>query len=98
MRNVYILINFGDFVDGSTPAVAAPYIQLLSTTNLTQAHADFVTARLGGVDPNQPTTTVSNAAPTGNSDRVSSALPKGAKFYPWVVTLIVVGIASITLL
>lgn len=50
MRNVYILINFGDFVDGSTSSVADPYIQLLPTTNPALAHADFVTARLGGVD------------------------------------------------
>lgn len=50
VRNVYILINFGDFVDGSNSSVADPFIQLLPTTNLTLAHADFVTARLGGVD------------------------------------------------
>ncbi|KAF9068530.1 aspartic peptidase domain-containing protein [Rhodocollybia butyracea] len=50
LRNVYLLINFGDFVDGSNTSVADPYIQLLSTTNRTAAHLDFVNARLGGTD------------------------------------------------
>lgn len=47
LRNVYILINFGDFVDDSAAAVADPYIQLLPTTNDTaEAHNDFVRVRL----------------------------------------------------
>ncbi|KAI5122015.1 hypothetical protein M0805_008007 [Coniferiporia weirii] len=50
LRNVYILINFGDFVEGSNSSVAPPYIQLLSTLNRTAAHLDFVNSRLGGVD------------------------------------------------
>jgi hypothetical protein len=50
LRNVYVLINFGDFVDGGS-SKAAPFVQMISTTNNTaQAHTDFVTARLGGVD------------------------------------------------
>lgn len=51
MRNAYILINYGDFVDGSTSKQAPPYIQLLPlTTDRAAAHADFVTIRQGGVD------------------------------------------------
>ena len=49
MRNAYALINFGDFVDGGLNT-APPFVQLLSITNSTQAHQDFVNARLGGVD------------------------------------------------
>ena len=57
MRNAYLLIDFGDFVDGSNSSVADPYIQLLSITDLSAAHIDFVNARLGGVDTtsSQPT-------------------------------------------
>lgn len=49
IRNVYLLINFGDFVDGSNSSVADPFIQLLSTTNASSAYLDFVNQRLGGV-------------------------------------------------
>ncbi|KAI0044156.1 acid protease [Auriscalpium vulgare] len=48
LRNVYLLINYGDFVDGSTTR-ASPFVQLLSTTNDT-SHADFVGVRLHGID------------------------------------------------
>ncbi|KAI5122014.1 hypothetical protein M0805_008006 [Coniferiporia weirii] len=50
LRNVYLLINFGDFVEGSNSSVAPPFIQLLSTLNRTAAHLDFVDSRLGGID------------------------------------------------
>ena len=50
MRNAYILINFGDFVDGALAKVGDPYIQLLPLTDPAEAHRDFVQARLGGVD------------------------------------------------
>ena len=45
VRNVYLLINFGDFVDGSMNTTADPYVQLLSTTDPAAAHADFVSVR-----------------------------------------------------
>ncbi|KZT08350.1 acid protease [Laetiporus sulphureus 93-53] len=50
LRNAYLLVDFGDFVDGSSSQTAEPYIQLLSTTDPAQAHQDFVQERLGGVD------------------------------------------------
>lgn len=50
MRNAYLLINFGDFVDGSNSSVKDPYIQLLPTTVKATAHREFVAARLNGVD------------------------------------------------
>jgi hypothetical protein len=49
VRNVYLLINFGDFVDGTTTK-APPYVQLLSVTDPATAHQDFVQTRLAGVD------------------------------------------------
>ncbi|TDL23417.1 acid protease [Rickenella mellea] len=50
LRNLYLLINFGDFVDGSSSKTADPYIQLLSITDVADAHSDFVKIQLGGVD------------------------------------------------
>ncbi|THU95697.1 hypothetical protein K435DRAFT_797921 [Dendrothele bispora CBS 962.96] len=50
LRNVYTLIDFGDFVDGSNEAVADPYISLLPTLNREIAHQDFVNQRLNGSD------------------------------------------------
>ncbi|KAH9989723.1 aspartic peptidase domain-containing protein [Russula compacta] len=49
LRNVYLLINYGNFVDRTTTK-APPYVQLLSVTDPAAAHLDFVNARLGGVD------------------------------------------------
>ena len=46
VRNVYLLINYGDFVDGNPSNTAAPYVQLLSTTDPASAHADFLSVRL----------------------------------------------------
>ena len=45
VRNAYLLINFGDFVDGKTNQTADPYIQLLSVTNSSATHADFQKVR-----------------------------------------------------
>jgi hypothetical protein len=52
VRNVYLLVNFGDFVDGSVNTTADPYVQLLSITDPTAAHADFVNVRLNGQHTN----------------------------------------------
>lgn len=46
-----MLVNFGDFVDGSSSKTADPYIQLLPlTTDAAEAHYDFVKTRLDGID------------------------------------------------
>ena len=51
VRNAYMLIDFGDFVDGSSSKKADPYIQLLPLTDdLAEAHSDFVNVRQMGVD------------------------------------------------
>jgi hypothetical protein len=49
VRNAYLLINYGDYVDGTTTK-KQPYVQLLSITDPTAAHLDFVNTRLGGTD------------------------------------------------
>jgi len=51
LRNTYMLVNFGDFVDGSPKNTNDPFIQLLPTTDdLAEAHSDFVSLRLNGID------------------------------------------------
>ncbi|KAI0696265.1 acid protease [Cytidiella melzeri] len=48
LRNAYLTVNFGDFVDGSVNNVADPYIQMLPLTNDSSAvHNDFVKVRGG---------------------------------------------------
>jgi len=50
LRNVYLLVNYGDFQIG-TSTKAAPFVQLLSTSNSSsELHTDFVQVRLNGVD------------------------------------------------
>jgi len=50
LRNVYLLVNYGDFQIGTTSR-AAPFVQLLSTSNDTSVlHQEFVQVRLNGVD------------------------------------------------
>ncbi|KAJ7264460.1 aspartic peptidase domain-containing protein [Mycena haematopus] len=71
LRNVYTLINFGDFIAGST-SKADPYIQFLSITDPAQAHAEFVNVRLGGVD----TTTSVLTSNSNNNDSTSSPSKK----------------------
>jgi len=54
---VYLLINFGDFVDGSVNTTADPYVQLLSITDPASAHADFISVRLDHTGAPPPTST-----------------------------------------
>ncbi|KAG6887743.1 hypothetical protein C0992_010893 [Termitomyces sp. T32_za158] len=49
LRNVYVLMDYGDFILGSDRK-GAPYVQFLSTTNATEAHDSFVKFRLSGMN------------------------------------------------
>ena len=75
VKNAYMLINFGDFVDGSPNNTADPYIQLLPTTNMQQAHQDFVNIRLGGVDTTSSQPPLLPTIQTMLSENTSSTLP-----------------------
>lgn len=44
------MFDYGDWVSDSSNDRQDPYIQLLSTTNKTQAHEDFVQIRMNGID------------------------------------------------
>ncbi|KAF7977727.1 hypothetical protein HWV62_2792 [Athelia sp. TMB] len=73
LRNAYLLVNFGDFVDG-TSVTANPYVQLLSLTNNTaEVHKDFVNVRLGGKDT---TINLNNGNGSSSSSSSSSTSPK----------------------
>ncbi|KAF7348309.1 Peptidase A1 domain-containing protein [Mycena sanguinolenta] len=75
LRNVYTLINFGDFVAGST-SKADPYIQFLSITDPATAHQEFVNVRLGGVD-----TTTSVLTHDSSSTDSASSSPSKKTYY-----------------
>jgi hypothetical protein len=79
VRNVYILINYGDFVDG-TSTTANPYIQLLATTNdLAEAHQDFVNVRLDGKD--NANWQLLPPSSTGSPPKTQSQFVRGIKYY-----------------
>lgn len=83
MRNSYILIDFGSFVDEAPPGTNAPFIQMLPITNATQASIDFATVRsANGTDLSMSTSTPSTS---------TSKLPT------WAIGVIV-GVVSLLLL
>ena len=51
VTNVYLLLDYGDFIDTTTNNTATPYVQLISTTDPTTAHNEFVAMRLNGTNP-----------------------------------------------
>ncbi|EKM51671.1 uncharacterized protein PHACADRAFT_261948 [Phanerochaete carnosa HHB-10118-sp] len=55
LRNTYTLFDYGDWVEESSNDREDPYIQLLSITNKTQAHEEFVQVRMNGVDTSNST-------------------------------------------
>ena len=69
VRNAYMLVNFGDFIDGKEDKIADPYIQLLPTTDdISEAHRDFVNVRLESVDSTQDQTFLDTFNPSGPPD------------------------------
>ncbi|KIJ48045.1 hypothetical protein M422DRAFT_28544 [Sphaerobolus stellatus SS14] len=79
LRNAYMLINFGDFVDGNPAKQGQPFMQLLPTTTASAAHQQFVKSRLGGVDttgsqprPHVPTDFSNVTTPSSSSPSVAS--------------------------
>lgn len=65
VRNVYILLDYGTFINGTTDT-NEPFVQLLSTTDPAQAHLDFVNVRGAGQIRSAPT-------PTGGASLASAA-------------------------
>ena len=76
VRNVYMLVDYGDFVDGNTSNTAAPYLQFLSITDPASAHADFLNVRLNQTSDAAPTPAENAVIDTNAS---STPSPKGGK-------------------
>jgi hypothetical protein len=76
---VYLLINYGDFLDGSTNKTANPYVQLLSTTNPASAHADFLRVRTTTTTTGGASEPVDHAAIAEADSPSSTTAPKGVK-------------------
>lgn len=97
LRNAYMLINFGDFVQGKTNQVADPYIQLLPLTDIAEAHADFVTVRLNGMDTTGGQTLLNNVTASGPPDPVNSSsndsgFVKFVKKHKWIFIGVGIGV------
>ncbi|KAI0261787.1 aspartic peptidase domain-containing protein [Gloeopeniophorella convolvens] len=73
LRNAYLLIDFGDLVDGSANTTADPFVQLLSITDPALAHADFVNVRLNNASAAPPSTTFTPPNNTGDEALIASA-------------------------
>ena len=92
VRNVYMLIDYGDFVDG-TSNTADPYIQLLATTDdLSEAHQDFVKTRMGGKD--DANWQLLPPSSTGSSPKPESTFVRKLKYY-WPI---IAGVAGFLIL
>ena len=84
VRNAYMLVNFGDFIDGKANKVANPYVQLLPTTdNITEAHSDFVQVRLKGNDSTSSQSFSDTFTPSGPPD--VRATNNNGGFSSWLV-------------
>ena len=79
-------MDLGDYVHGSTASTADPYIQLLSLTDLAEAHKAFVDERLGGVDNTSafhllPAMNNSNWATSSNQSTAQKIKP----YLPYII-------------
>ncbi|CDO77320.1 hypothetical protein BN946_scf184775.g10 [Trametes cinnabarina] len=94
LRNAYMLINFGDFVDGALAKVGDPYVQLLPLTDPAEAHADFVQVRMGGVDRSSQLHLLPAIPDNSNSDDDSSSSSDDngiKKYLPYIIAGSVAG-------
>ena len=91
---MYVLLNYGDFIDGSTSNTANPYVQFLSTTDPAAAHADFVATRLQGKDTSGSQHNTGSGS-SGNSGSSSKSFFQKYK-YPIIAgaALVVLGLVS----
>lgn len=71
MRNTYTLIDFANFVSGSSKDTGKPFVQMLPVTNVQSAHTDFVNVRMNGVDSTGAASQALVPASQGQSSPVS---------------------------
>lgn len=73
LRNAYMLVNYGNFIDGDVSKTDNPFVQLLPlTTDVAEAHADFVSVRLNGSDTTGGQVLLGNVTASGPPDPTSS--------------------------
>jgi hypothetical protein len=89
VRNAYLLIDFGSFIDEAPPGTNAPYIQLLPITDTSKASTDFAKVRSAN-----RTYTTNDLSETGTSHQSSTT----SKMPTWAIGAIVGGVVSLLLL
>ncbi|KAH9037651.1 acid protease [Lactarius pseudohatsudake] len=77
LTNVYLLIDYGDFVDGTTKT-DDPYVQFLPMTDPAAAHADFVATRLSGKDTTSSQRNSGSGGPKGLFEKHKILILAGA--------------------
>ncbi|KAH9065098.1 acid protease [Lactarius deliciosus] len=77
LTNVYLLIDYGDFVDGTTKT-DDPYVQLLPMTDPAAAHADFVATRLNQKDTASSQPNSGSGGPKGLFEKHKISILAGA--------------------
>lgn len=102
VRNAYMLINYGDFVDGASSKTADPYIQLLPlTADAAEKHSDFVQVRLMGVDSTSnfhllPASVVPPDNNKSSSDNDESFADKIHPYLPYIIAgSALIGVAAL---
>ncbi|OAX44350.1 acid protease [Rhizopogon vinicolor AM-OR11-026] len=93
LRNSYLLIDFGSFVDEAPPGTNAPYIQLLPITNSSQASVDFAEVRSSNGTNLSKVNKASTTTSTTSTSSASTSKPP-----TWVIGVIIGGVVSILLL
>jgi hypothetical protein len=88
VRNAYLLIDFGSFVDGATPGTNAPYIQLLPITNASDASSDFAQVRLNnGSDVDDLNSLASHSSTTTTTTKTTTTT-SNSTLPTWVIGVI----------
>jgi hypothetical protein len=93
----------GDFVEGKSGKVADPYVQLLPLTDdLAEAHSDFVSVRLKGVDSTGGQTLLSNVTASGPPDPTYSGSQDSGfvayvKKHKWIFIGVAIGVGVLLL-
>ncbi|KIM89410.1 hypothetical protein PILCRDRAFT_60964 [Piloderma croceum F 1598] len=98
LRNAYLYVNMGDFIDGSNNT-ADPYLQLLSITNDTaKAQQDFIQVRAGGnfaaAANAEEALGKSSSRPTVTSSKKKKPLSKVSKI---LIAVVIAGIIMLVL-
>lgn len=89
LRNAYLLIDFGSFVDGAPSGTNAPYIQLLPITDTSNASLDFVQVRLNnGSDANDLNSLASHSSTTTTTAKTTTTTTTSNTLPAWEIGVI----------